>query len=318
MNDQQSPAARGRTLASIAQVPEGVPADAGWYGPGSATWDLSGDPLALHAGVRALLLQALHPVAMRAVADHSNYREKQWERLATTGAYLSTTTYGSRAEADAAAATVRRVHTRIGGLDPVTGTTYRADDPDLLLWIHCALVDSMVAVIGRGRAGGLDAGLADSYVREQVRAARHVGLDPAVVPASVADLADYLEEVRPQLRITRPAREAAVYIFAPRLPPLATAARVLAVPALPLWTAMLAPCFATLPAWARRMYTVSSLPVTARSEEATTAALRALRASIAAARSVVPAMADPARERAVAGVRERAVAGVRERALSPR
>lgn len=303
--DQRHGARPAAGLGLGAGVPDGVPADAGWYGPGSATWDLSGDPLTPHAGVRALLLQALNPVAMRAVADHSNYREKPWERLLTTGAYLSTTTYGSRAEADAAAATVRRVHTHIGGHDPVTGTTYRADDPDLLLWIHCAFVDSMIEVIGRARPGGLEAGLAESYVREQVRAARHVGLDPAVVPSSVADLAAYMAEVRPRLQVTRAAREAAVYIFAPPLPPLALAARLLATPARPLWVGVVAPSFAALPAWARQMYTVSSLPATARAEEATTATLRALRASIAAARSVVPALADPARERAEAGVRQR-------------
>lgn len=298
-------AAPGVDPVTAADVLDDVPADAGWYGPGSATWDLSGDPLVLHAGARALLLQALHPVAMRAVADHSNYRSKPWERLQTTGGYLSTTTYGSRAEADAAAATVRRIHTRIGGHDPVTGTTYRADDPDLLLWIHCALVDSMVEVIGRGRPGGLDPGLADDYLREQVRAARHVGLDPAVVPSSVADLADYLQEVRPLLRVTRVAREAALYILLPPLPPLAPAARLLATPARPLLTGVLVPCFAALPAWARQMYTVSARPATARAEEATTTTLRALRTSIEAARRAVPAMNDPARQRALRGVRER-------------
>lgn len=277
------------------------PEDHGYFGPGSATWRMTADPLTPLAGVRALLLQSLHPVAMRGVADHSNYREKPWERLVATGDYLSATTYGTRAEADAAAAVVRRVHTFIGGHDPVTGTTYRVDDPDLLLWVHAGLVDSQLAVIGRGRPGGLDAGLADDYVAEQVQGARFVGLDPSVVPASAPDLADYMEEVRADLMVTRSAREAASYILAPPLP----GNLFLTAPVRPLWTTVVSLSYAALPGWARGMYSLPGLPGRSRaSEPVTTAALRAMRLTLAGAGVVAPELMHPelrhARRRAAA------------------
>ncbi len=285
-----SPSSPGRPVPPIgADGSTGAP-DTGYFGPGSATWLMTADPLTPLAGVRALLLQALHPVAMRAVADHSSYREKPWQRLAAIGEFLSSTTYGTRAEADAAAARVRRVHTFIGGHDPVTGTTYRADDPDLLLWVHAVLVESQLAVVGRGRPSGLDAGLADDYVAEQVQAARFVGLDPSVVPASAADLDDYLGEVRPALAVTRPAREAASYILVPPMP----GNRLLTAPARPLWAAVMALSYAAMPGWARGMYALPGLPGRSRaSEPVTTAALRTMRVTLTGAGVLAPELMHP-------------------------
>ena len=269
---------------------EPTPRDHGYYGPGSATWRMTADPLTPLAGVRALLLQGLNPVAMRAVSDHSTYRERPWERLVTTGDYLSATTYGTRAEADAASAVVRRIHTYIGGHDDVTGTTYRADDPDLLLWVHNALVDSQLAVIGRGRTKGLDAGLADDYVQEQVQGARFVGLDGSVVPASVADLADYMDEVRGDLMVTRSARESASYLLAPPLPGNV----LLTAPARPLWAAIISIAYGALPGWARGMYALPGLPGrSSLSEPVTTAGLRAMRVTLAGAGVVAPELMHP-------------------------
>jgi len=130
--------------AFAASVPE-HPADDGYFGAASVTWRLNGDLSAPLAGLRSLLVQALHPLAMAGVDQHSDWRADPAGRLASTSAYLVTITYGDRAGADRAAARVRKIHERVRGTDPVTGKPYQAGDPDLLLWVHAGLVDSVLA-----------------------------------------------------------------------------------------------------------------------------------------------------------------------------
>ena len=263
------------------------PGDPGLFGPDSATWRLHSDPLMGVAGLRALLLQALHPVAMRAVGDNSRFREQAWDRLMTTADYVGTTTFGSTSDALALAARVRAVHAGIRGVDPETGLEYGADDEDLLLWVHCALVDSVLDVVSRGTS--LPEQLQDRYVAEQVRAAALVGLGPEVVPASRADLALYLEEVRPELRVTRLAREAATFIVAPPMPSVVA----LATPARPAWAGMAGLAFAALPAYARRLYALPELPgAAALTDAATTVALRALRGALSGVQAAVPPLRE--------------------------
>src|SRR6266542_382653 len=125
-------------------VPE-RPADDGLFGPRSIVWRVHRDRSFLVAALRSLMMQALHPLAMAGVAEHSDWRRDPVGRLAATSGYLLTVTYGERAAAEAAAARVRAVHVHVRGVDPVTGLAYRADDPALLLWVHAAMVESIVA-----------------------------------------------------------------------------------------------------------------------------------------------------------------------------
>ena len=134
--------------AFAASVPE-QPADDGYFGPASMTWRLNGDLSAPVAGLRSLLMQALHPLAMAGVDQHSDWRADPAGRLASTSAYLVTITYGDRAAARRAADRVRTIHQRVHGTDPVTGRPYAASDPDLLIWVHAALVDSVLAAADR-------------------------------------------------------------------------------------------------------------------------------------------------------------------------
>jgi uncharacterized protein (DUF2236 family) len=97
------------------------PADDGFFGPGSVAWRLSGDLSGIIAGLRALLVQALHPLAMAGVDQHSNWRQDPVGRLAATTQYTTTVTFGERAAAEQAAAIVRRIHDRVRGTDPQTG-----------------------------------------------------------------------------------------------------------------------------------------------------------------------------------------------------
>jgi uncharacterized protein (DUF2236 family) len=240
-------------LAAVfaAAVPQ-RPADDGWFGPDSATWRLAQDRTAPVAGLRALMLQALHPLAMAGVEQHSDWRRDPVGRLVATSSYLVTTTYGERAEAEKTAARVRRIHERVRGVDRFTNRPYSASDPELLLWVHAALVDSSVAVarcFGR-RLSDEDA---DRYVREMVVAAELIGIPRAMVPASTAALGNYLEAMRPELVCTPAAREAVGYVLNPT---------GLAPDIEEIWRDIHDAAIATLPSWAQAMYGFEQIPLT--------------------------------------------------------
>ena len=248
--------------------------DSGHFGPDSVSWRVHADPLQWVGGVRALFLLTLHPLAMAGVDQHSSFRDDPIGRLQRTGEYLGTVVYGTRAEADRAAARVRGVHRRVQGVEPEQGVPYRASDPELLLWVHCGAVDSFLTLARRAGVDLTDAD-ADRYVAEQVRAAQLVGLSPAVTPRSVAELKAYFKRVRPDLRVTAAARATAKFLF---LPPMPTPPQVV-LPAKVAWGTAATLAFATLPAWARRMYRSPGVPTT---DLAVSATLRTLRLAVSA------------------------------------
>jgi uncharacterized protein (DUF2236 family) len=231
--------------------------DLGYFGPDSVTWRLHADPMQWVGGVRALFLLSLHPLAMAGVDQHSTYREDPIGRLQRTGDYLGAVTFGTRAEADRAAARVRGVHRRVRGVEPESNTPYWAPDPELLLWVHCGEIDSFLT-IGRRAGVKVSAADADRYVAEQVTAARLIGIPPELTPASTAELADYFERTRPALRTTAAARATARWLFVPPMPTVVQ----LATPARAVWASAAGLAFATLPRWARRMYGSPGLPTT--------------------------------------------------------
>jgi uncharacterized protein (DUF2236 family) len=246
----------------------------GFFGPDSVTWRVHVDPSFSVAGLRALLLQALHPVAMDGVARNSDARRDPWPRLVRTAAYVDTLTYGTRSEALRAVRRVRGLHHRMGGTEATTRRTYRVDDPDLLLWVHCCEVDSLLSVARRAGVP-LPDGDADRYVAEQVTAAVLIGAVEAEVPRSAVELATYFERMRPFLAATAVARDAARLIL---LPPMPAWVRYL-TPARPAWGTLASLGFATLPPWARRMYSMPGLGLT---DAAVTPALRAVRQALLA------------------------------------
>ncbi|MEA2643963.1 MAG: hypothetical protein QOG08_989 [Chloroflexota bacterium] len=223
-------------------VPE-HPADAGLFGPQSLVWRVNRDRAFPLAGMRSLMVQALHPLAMAGVAEHSNWTRDPFGRLAATSGYVLTVTYGDTASANAAAARVRQVHTLVRGKDPVTGLPYSAEDPELLLWVHAGMVDSIAHVVQRyGRA--LDDAEADRYVAEMVPFAAILGVPHELVPSSVNALRTYIESV--SLRQATPAAlEAIAIVLDP--PDLAPDLRE-------LWHDLGQVAVGTLPSWAREMY----------------------------------------------------------------
>ena len=225
------------------------PADGGLFGPQSLVWRVHRDRSFPVAGMRSLMVQALHPLAMAGVAQHSDWKRDPFGRLTATSGYVLTVTYGDTAAARAAAARVRAVHTHVRGTDEVTGLDYSAADPELLLWVHAGMVDSILTIVQRyGR--GLDAAEADLYVAEMVPFAEIVGVPAEMVPTSVKALREYLESV--DLRQATPAARDAIGI-------------VLDPPGLTddfreLWHDIGQVAIGSLPAWARSMYGFAEPP----------------------------------------------------------
>jgi len=197
--------------AFVEAIPE-QPADDGYFGPGSATWRLAADLAAPVAGLRALLMQALHPLAMAGVDQHSDWRRDPVGRLAATGAYLATITFGDRATADRAAARVRRIHEHVTGNDTVTGKPYTASDPSLLLWVHATFVDSGLVA---AQLFGTPPQPPDVYIREMSIAAELLGVPHDLLPQDARALGEYMNVVRSELELTPAARESSSYLLDP-------------------------------------------------------------------------------------------------------
>jgi uncharacterized protein (DUF2236 family) len=233
-----------RSAAAYVSAVPVHPADDGFFGPGSISWRVATDLSSTVAGLRALLLQALHPLAMAGVDQHSGWRRDPVGRLAATSAYLATVNFGERAAAERAAARVRRIHDHVRGIDPVTGHPYAASDPALLLWVHATFVDSLV--VGCELFGtALPPAAADRYVAEMTAAAELVGIPAGMAPASLAGLRQYLSSVRPALRCTPAAAESVGYLLDP--PGMDDEITE-------IWLDIREGVIGSLPAWARQLY----------------------------------------------------------------
>ena len=215
----RSPRAVVRTL--LTGHPDGVapwvrdmgePGDDGWFGPGSTIWSVHADAATLVGGVRALLVQAMHPTVLAGFDQHSGYREDPESRLQRTASFVTVTTFGTREQAAAACERVRRAHAPVRGTTP-TGEAYDAGDPDLLGWVHLALADSMAdSVVRFGRTRfDLDAYLADMAVVGEK-------LDAAHVPHDRRELAAAWDHYLPALRVTPETVVAHRFLMDPPLP----------------------------------------------------------------------------------------------------
>jgi uncharacterized protein (DUF2236 family) len=221
-----------------------------WFAEDRPIRRVHGDSSMFVGGIRALLLQSLHPLAMAGVAGHSGYRGDPWGRLQRTSYFLAVTTFGQASDAKAATERVRAIHRRVTGTTP-DGRRYAASDPHLLTWVHIAETDSFLAAHSRFGARPLDQAGRDGYVADLARIATELGVpDP---PRSEAELADRISQYRAELRGTPEARAAARFLLlAPPLPVIARAPYgVLAAAAVSL-----------LPGWARRPLYLPRLPLT--------------------------------------------------------
>jgi uncharacterized protein (DUF2236 family) len=220
-----------------------------WFADDAMIRRVHADSAMFIGGLRALLLQSLHPLAMAGVAEHSDYRHDPWGRLQRTADFLAATTFGPAREAERAIARVRTVHERVTGVAP-DGRAYAANDPHLLRWVHIAEVDSFLAAYRRYGGEPLATGEGDEYVRQMAVIARALGV-PAP-PESERALADQLRGYRPELASTPAARQAARYLLLQ--PPMHPAIR-------PVYALIAAAAVGLLPRWARWPLRLPSLPV---------------------------------------------------------
>ncbi len=241
--------------------------DTSFLAPSSVSWRVQADPAAIVGGLSALFLQALHPLAMAGVFEHSSYDADFWPRFQRTAQYVTTVNFGTTGEAETAAARVRRIHEFVQGVDPVTGQQYSAGSPELITWVHVTEVHGFLTAVQRAGLG-LSPEEVDEYYREQVRIAQLLGATD--VPASRAEVDNYLQDMRPKLVCTPTTRNGARLLLAPPMP-----WRVQALtPARPGWAALASLGFFLMPRWARRIY---RLPGWFTTDLGTTAALRTLR-----------------------------------------
>jgi uncharacterized protein (DUF2236 family) len=190
--------------------------DQGLFGPESVTWRVIGHQASLVGGLRSLMIQSLHPLAMAGVAEFSDYRTRPLRRLQRTSRYVAATTFGTTEQAHEAAALVRRMHKRVHGVDPVTGVAYSAEDPSTQVWVHTVEIHSFLAAY-RAFGGVISDEECDRYFAENVQVAELVGTPVSMVPASVAEVRSYFASVRPELRMSEFAHDAIHFVLHPPL-----------------------------------------------------------------------------------------------------
>ena len=219
-----------------------------WFGTDRPIREVHADASMFVGGLRALLLQSLHPLAMAGVAEHSDYRGDPWGRLQRTSTFLAVTTFGTATDAQRAVDKVRGIHKRVHGI-AADGRPYRADDPHLLEWVHIAEVDSFLLAHRLYGGKPLDQAGRDGYVADTARVASALGVqDP---PRTEAQLRQRLKAFRGELRSTETAREAARFLLlTPPLPLLARAP----------YGVLAATAVSMLPRWARLPLRLPYLP----------------------------------------------------------
>ncbi len=191
---------------SLGQIDfENPKGDPGLFGPEAVCWRIHGDFTSmLIGGITALLLQALHPLALAGVWDHSNFREDLLGRLRRTGQFVSGTTFASRADADWLIDKVRRIHLHVVGTAP-DGRPYSASDPELLTWVHVAEVHSFLQAHLRYLNPDMSGADQDRYYAEIALVAERLGAQD--VPRNRVQMDSYLQRMRGQLLCDERSRE---------------------------------------------------------------------------------------------------------------
>ena len=225
--------------------------EAGLYLPNQAPWIVHADFATLVGGIRALLMQALHPGSLTGVRQHSRYEQDPLGRLAGTIRWLTVTTFGPNASNQAEANRVNKLHTRVQGeYKTATGENinYRAADKDLLLWVHVAFMDSFLRAHQNYSKRPIPGG-ADEYIRLWAESVKPLGLETA--PLSESELLETLRQFENQLVVNEDTREVFKWLKNPPLPTLAK----------PFYRLFFFAALATLPQNYRDMIGEKALPL---------------------------------------------------------
>ncbi len=198
------------------------------------------DAAMIVGGIRALLLQSLHPKAMAAMVDHSDYKEDPFGRLRRTVDFLGWTTYGTLEKAEESINAVRRIHDTVIGTT-ASGEPYSANDPHLLMWVHVAEVESFLVAhehFGRPRLNQLDQ---DNYVADMGIIAKRLGAENP--PSSLKQLREVIASYRNEMELIPEGKEAVGFLKDFPFKPFAKAA----------YRIMFKAASGTLPDWAQEM-----------------------------------------------------------------
>ena len=223
-----------------------------WNSPGDAICAVHGDASMFAAGLTALLLQSLHPLAMAGVADHSDYRGDPWGRLQRTSQFIATTTFGTVPDATQLIRTINGVHRAVVGTD-YRGRPYDARDPHLLRWVHVAEIWSFLECHRLYGRTAMSAERRDEYVRQASRTGIMLGAKG--VPMTVAELDAALEEYRPELEASPAALDARHFLL--NEPPVGWTDK-------PAYAMLREGAVAALPPWARRTLGLADGPLGSR------------------------------------------------------
>ncbi|MBJ7353378.1 MAG: DUF2236 domain-containing protein [Thermoleophilaceae bacterium] len=191
-------------------------ADWGLFGPESVTWKIHSHPITIVGGFRALMIQALHPLAMAGVTMYSDFKTDPLGRFRRTAQYVHHVVFSDTDSAHQAAARVRKVHDHVRGTDPVTGREFSANDPETLLWVHCAQTYSFL-VARREFVGDLTEEEEERYLKEFVVAGELMGIPTAMIPSSRLEYREYFGSMLPHLCASKEAVETIAFVAKPDL-----------------------------------------------------------------------------------------------------
>lgn len=235
------------SMAALGPGPGSRPVDAaemgdpGWFGPDSVAWRVHQDPSLLVAGITAFTLQALHPLAMAGVAEHSAFSDDFMGRTRRTGEFVQGVVYGSTARAERLCRMVRKVHEPVVGHAP-DGRPYAANDPELLDWVHIAEYLAIAAANRRFSLTPMTRAELDQYIAEVAIVGEHTGVESP--PRSWDEILASLERHRPNLAVGEYAAAGIGFLNDPPIIP---------GPAKPVWRVLWAGARASLPPVAHRL-----------------------------------------------------------------
>ncbi len=223
----------------------------GLYQPSDAPWIIHADFGTFVGGVRALLMQALHPGSLAGVRTHSRYKSDPLGRLSGTIRWLTITTFASHQAVANEAARINQMHSRVRGeYQSASGETraYQAANPDLLRWVHIAFMDSFLRSHQLFSTREIPGG-ADAYIRLWAKSVVPLGLSE--VPLNEAELITAIESYQSELAVTAETQEVIRWLRHPPLP----------MAALPIYELLFQSALASLPAEYRALLKLHSVPL---------------------------------------------------------
>lgn len=190
--------------------------DEGYFGPGSVAWKVHSHPIVVVGGFRALMIQAMHPLAMAGVTHYSDFKNDPLRRFRVTARFVNSVVFDDTPTVERNAARVRQIHEKVRGIDPVTGEEYFASDPKTLLWVHCVEAHSFMDGY-RTFAGPMSEAEQDQYLTEYVKAGELVGIPRELIPTTRAEYREYFASVFHELRQSEISDDTVDFVANPKL-----------------------------------------------------------------------------------------------------